>query len=57
MKEMCTHNIRHSTAINLLRKGVPLNIIQIVLGHENISTTQIYAHNNINDAQKIIDAI
>lgn len=56
-QEITPHCIRHSCAMSLLKKGVPLNIIQVVLGHENIATTQIYAHNNIDDAQRIVDAL
>jgi len=56
-KIMSTHNLRHSTAMALLHNDVPLDKIQIVLGHSNISTTQIYAHNNIDDVQSFVDGI
>ena len=37
------HKVRRTTATHLLKKGMPLEEIQIVLGHENIATTMIYA--------------
>lgn len=40
------HNLRHSFAVVKLDKGVPINAMQEFLGHENISTTQIYTRLN-----------
>ena len=37
------HSMRHSTAVSMLAAGVPLSVIQVFLGHKDISTTQIYA--------------
>ena len=56
-KNMCTHNLRHSCAMILLQKDMPLNLIQKVLGHNNISTTQIYAHNSMEDVEKFLEDI
>lgn len=37
------HSMRHTTAVHMLDAGVPLIVIKQFLGHENISTTEIYA--------------
>lgn len=43
-KKIGTHTLRHSCAMELRRKGMPIENIKEYLRHENISTTQIYAH-------------
>lgn len=38
------HTLRHTCAMDLLRRGVDLTVIALWLGHESVETTQIYLH-------------
>ncbi len=43
-KRVTPHTLRHSTAMDLLHRGVDITVIALWLGHESIQTTQIYLH-------------
>lgn len=54
-EEIHPHTLRHSYATHLQNSGVPLNVIQGMLGHERIETTSIYTHMGLDKAREFID--
>lgn len=56
-KKIGPHNLRHSYAVHILKKDVPIRYIQDLLGHSNLNTTMIYTKVSNNDLQKKINNI
>jgi site-specific recombinase XerD len=56
--EIHFHILRHSFASNLIQKGASIYVVKELLGHESISTTQIYSHlqsENLSQAVSLLD--
>ena len=51
-KNYSFHSLRHGFAVRLIESGVPLNQVQVLMGHSNIGTTSIYTKARPMDAIK-----
>ena len=56
-KNIHPHSLRHTRAIHMLEAGIPLVYIRDILGHENITTTEIYAKVSLETKRKALEQV
>lgn len=54
-KRVTMHVLRHSAAMRLLRAGIDTSVIALWLGHEQIETTQIYLHADLQIKERVLE--
>lgn len=56
-KNIHPHVFRHTRAMHMLEAGIPLVYIRDILGHENVTTTEIYAKVNVETKRKALENV
>ena len=55
LKKISPHSLRHSLATHLLKNGANIRLLQVLLGHEQLTTVQIYTHLEDTHVRKVYD--
>lgn len=51
------HLLRHATATEMVEAGAPIDVVQAVLGHRSITSTQVYAHPSGKRMREAVEAV
>ena len=56
-KRVTSHSLRHSFATHMLERGTNIRVVQMLLGHTDVKTTEIYTHVLKNNLQAVVSPL